>query len=162
MKDRQMNKNGSTEGQARKSNGQVEELAGPAPEYKQASVSGLYDPALGDAASAFVHAKGADLGDALKVAKDAAEGVAGTDFGALREDLVRLTHSIGQLVQNQAATTGAHVMDAVGVASDNISESASMAQDQLMSIEAGLETRIQKNPWAPSRSHWAWVSSSAS
>jgi ElaB/YqjD/DUF883 family membrane-anchored ribosome-binding protein len=66
----------------------------------------------------------------------------------LREDLVKLAHTIGQLVQNQAASTGAQVMDVVGTASDNISGSASVAQDKLMSIEAGVEARIQKNPWS--------------
>jgi hypothetical protein len=76
MKDRQMSKNGSTEGPARKSNGQVEELGGGGSEYKQAGVSGLYDPALGDAANAFGHAKGADVSGALQAAKGTVEGAA--------------------------------------------------------------------------------------
>ena len=39
------------------------------------------------------------------------------------------------------------VTDSVGIARDGISESAAAAQDQLMTFEADLEKRIQRNPW---------------
>ena len=77
---------------------------------------------------------------------DAAADKARDDFAALREDLAKLTGTVGQLVQSQAASTGTQVMDAVGVARDKISEGATATQDKLVSLEADLEEKIRQNP----------------
>jgi ElaB/YqjD/DUF883 family membrane-anchored ribosome-binding protein len=39
------------------------------------------------------------------------------------------------------------ISDSVGTASESISQSAAAAQGQLVSFEADLEKRIQRNPW---------------
>jgi ElaB/YqjD/DUF883 family membrane-anchored ribosome-binding protein len=140
----------STEGTARKAVGQVEEFAGRALRDKQTAGQGLYDQVAGSAQNAYGQAKEAVTGGAsevTKAAKGAIDNVANADFGALRNDLATLTQTVSQLVQSQASVTRDQVMDAVGTASANISDSASMAQDKLTEVEADLEKRIQRNPW---------------
>jgi ElaB/YqjD/DUF883 family membrane-anchored ribosome-binding protein len=39
-------------------------------------------------------------------------------------------------------------MGAVGAAGDNLSQSASVAQDKLISMEEDIGSRIRKNPWS--------------
>jgi ElaB/YqjD/DUF883 family membrane-anchored ribosome-binding protein len=138
----------STVGTAPKSNGPAEEFADRVLEHKRAGVPGLHDQAVGNAPSAFGQAKDAVVCGASETSGDAVEGAATTDFDALREDLAKLTQTIGQLVQNQAASTRAQVMDVVGAAGDNISDTASVVQDTLTTIEAGVEAQIRKNPWS--------------
>jgi ElaB/YqjD/DUF883 family membrane-anchored ribosome-binding protein len=149
MEDWPMNKD-SIEGAARKAAGQVEDFAGRTFKDKQASAQGLYDQAAGSVQSAFGHAKDAvasGASDIAKAAKGAVDEVANTDLGALRDDLAKLTQTVSQLVQSQAASTRDQVMGAVATAGDNISQSAAVAQDKLVSIEHDLESRIRKNPW---------------
>jgi ElaB/YqjD/DUF883 family membrane-anchored ribosome-binding protein len=108
---------------------------------KDALAGGVSDLAK-DASSTLGKAKNA-VGQS---AKDAMDGLANTDFDALKADLMKLTQTVSQLVQNQAASTRGQVMDAVGVASDNIAQSASIAQDKFGSLEADFEDRVQRNP----------------
>ncbi|SEF11525.1 protein of unknown function [Rhizobiales bacterium GAS191] len=156
--------NGSNESGVRKTTGQAEEIAGRSFKDKQTAGQGLYDQAAGNAQSAYGHAKGAvasGVSEAAKAAsetlaktkdamsqgaKTAIEGLANSDFDALRDDLAKLTQTVSQLVQNQAASTRDQVMDAVGTAGDNIAQSAAVAQDKLVSFEADFEARVQKNP----------------
>jgi ElaB/YqjD/DUF883 family membrane-anchored ribosome-binding protein len=154
--------NNSNEGGVRKTTGQAEEIAGRSFKDKQTTGQGLYDQAAGNAQSAY--AKGAIAGGVSEAAKAASEtlaktkdamtqgaktaieGLANSDFDALRDDLAKLTQTVSQLVQNQAATTRDHVMDAVGTAGGNIAQSAAVAQDKLVSVGADFEARVQKNP----------------
>jgi ElaB/YqjD/DUF883 family membrane-anchored ribosome-binding protein len=50
-------------------------------------------------------------------------------------------------VQKQTAVARDQVAGAVGVAGDTLSQSASDAQDKLISIEQDVGSRIQSNPW---------------
>ncbi len=138
------------EGTSRKVMGQAEEFGGRALKAKQATVQGLYDQAAGTAQDALGQAKDAVANGAAsvaKAAKTAVDEVANVDFGALRDDLAKLTQTVSQLVQSQAASTKSQVMEIVGTAGQNISESAAIAQDKMASIESDLESRIRKNPW---------------
>lgn len=143
-----MNKD-STEGMARKTIGQVEEFAGRTLKDKQTTGQGHYDQAAGGVQNAYGQAEESatsGTSEVAKVAKGAIDNVTNADFSALRDDLAKLTQTVSQLVQGQAATTRDQVMDAVGTASANLSDSAAAAQQKLMSVEADLEKRIQKNP----------------
>jgi ElaB/YqjD/DUF883 family membrane-anchored ribosome-binding protein/uncharacterized protein YjbJ (UPF0337 family) len=158
-----MNKD-SIEGAARKTVGQAEEIAGRAFKDKQTAGRGLYDQTAGNVESTYGHAKDAIATGATEAAKgssatyakvrdavsqgakSAIDGLANSDFAALRDDLAKLTQTVSQLVQNQAASTRDQVMDVVGAAGDNIAQSAVVAQDRLVSLEADFEARIQKNP----------------
>jgi len=146
----QMNKD-SMEGAARRTVGQAEELGGRAFKDRQTTAQGRYDQAVGGLESTMGQAKDAMASGASSVAKavgGAADEVANVDFSALRDDLAKLSRTLGQLVQSQAASTTSQVMDMVGAAGDNISQSAAVAQDKMGSIEADLESRIQRNPWS--------------
>jgi ElaB/YqjD/DUF883 family membrane-anchored ribosome-binding protein len=70
------------------------------------------------------------------------------DFPALRADIARLTQTVGSLVEKQTSTARDQVMGAVGAAGDNIAQSASAAQDKLMSLEDDVGSRIKTNPWS--------------
>jgi ElaB/YqjD/DUF883 family membrane-anchored ribosome-binding protein len=70
------------------------------------------------------------------------------DFPALRADIARLTQTVGSLVEKQTSTARDQVMGAVGAAGDNIAQSASAAQDKLMSLEDDVGSRIKGNPWS--------------
>ena len=50
-------------------------------------------------------------------------------------------------MQKQVSSTSDQVKDAVGVAANNIAQSASDAQDKLTSLEADISSRIRRNPW---------------
>jgi len=144
-----MNKD-NLEGMGRKTMGQVEEFAGRSFKDKQTTAQGAYDQVAGSAQDALGHAKdalGNSAASVAKAAKGAVDEMSNVDFSALRDDLTKLTQSVSQLVQNQAASTKSQVMDMVGTAGQNISESAAVAQDKMASIESDLESRIQKNPW---------------
>jgi ElaB/YqjD/DUF883 family membrane-anchored ribosome-binding protein len=71
-----------------------------------------------------------------------------SDFSALRNDMVKLTSTLSDLVQKQTATARGQMAGAVGAAEDGISQSASAAQDKLMSIEQDVGSRIKNNPWS--------------
>lgn len=138
------------EGAARKTIGQVEEFGGRALKDKQTAAEGVYDQAMGTAQDALGHAKDAvanGVASVTKAAKSAVDEVANTDFGALRDDVAKLSQTVSQLVQNQASAARTQVMDVVGAAGDNISQTAAAAQDKLALVESDLETRIQRNPW---------------
>jgi ElaB/YqjD/DUF883 family membrane-anchored ribosome-binding protein len=50
-------------------------------------------------------------------------------------------------VQKQTSAARDQVMGAVGSAADNITQSTSVAQDKLASLEVDMEAGIKKNPW---------------
>ena len=69
------------------------------------------------------------------------------DFSSLRDEVVKLTQTVSDLMQRQASSAGTQMMDAVGSAADSISRSTSAAQDKLISLESEVGSSIQKNPW---------------
>ena len=145
-----MNKD-SVEGGLRKTAGQVEEFAGRSTKTKQMTGEGLYDQAIGTAQSTYGQAKDTLASGASAVQKaagDAMNGIANGDFEALRADVAKLAQTVGLLIQNQADSTREQMRGVVGTASDNLSQTAAMAQDRFISMEAEMESQIKKNPLA--------------
>jgi ElaB/YqjD/DUF883 family membrane-anchored ribosome-binding protein/uncharacterized protein YjbJ (UPF0337 family) len=145
-----MNKD-NIEGGLRKTAGQVEEFAGRSTKNKQMTGEGLYDQAAGTAQSAYGQAKDSLASGASAVQKAAGNAmneIANGDFDALRADVTKLAQTVSQLVQNQASSTRDQINSVVGTASDNLSQTAAMAQDRFNSMEAEMESQIKKNPLA--------------
>jgi ElaB/YqjD/DUF883 family membrane-anchored ribosome-binding protein len=95
--------------------------------------------AMGHAQSAIGSAKDA-LGSGVQAAN--------TEIDALKEQISKLAQTVSQLVQSQASTAKDQVMSAVGSASETLSQSAHAAHGTLTSVEADVESRIKRNPWA--------------
>jgi len=95
--------------------------------------------AMGHAQSAIGNAKDA-LGSGVQAAN--------TEIEVLKDQIAKLAQTVSQLVQSQASTAKDQVMSAVGTASESISHSASAAQGTLTFVEADVEARIKRNPWA--------------
>ena len=145
-----MNKD-SIEGGLRKTAGQVEEFAGRSTKNKQMTGEGAYDQAVGTAQSTYGQAKdtlASGVSAVQKAAGDAMNGIANGDFEALRADVAKLAQTVGLLIQNQADSTREQMRSVVGTASDNLSQTAAMAQDRFISMEAEMESQIKKNPLA--------------
>ena len=134
-----MNKD-NFEGVARATVGKAEQLAGKAFGDPSTTGHGHYDEMVGRAQSAVGSAK-----DAIASGLDAAGSI---DFSALRDEITKLSQTVGDLVQKQASTTRDQVMGVMGAAGENLSQSATAAQEQLSSIEADVGVRIRKNPWS--------------
>jgi ElaB/YqjD/DUF883 family membrane-anchored ribosome-binding protein len=98
-----------------------------------------FEDAAGKARSAVENIK-----DAISSGADAAASV---DYSALRDDIVKLSQTVSDLVQKQTSAARDQVMGAVGSAADNITQSTSVAQDKLASLEEDMEAGIKKNPW---------------
>jgi ElaB/YqjD/DUF883 family membrane-anchored ribosome-binding protein len=99
-----------------------------------------FEDAAGNARSAVENIK-----DAISSGADAAASV---DYSALRDDIVKLSQTVSDLVQKQTSAARDQVMGAVGSAADNITQSTSVAQDKLASsLEEDMEAGIKKNPW---------------
>jgi ElaB/YqjD/DUF883 family membrane-anchored ribosome-binding protein len=82
-----------------------------------------------------------DVTDTELAANRAAE-----DFAKLRRDIAKLSQSVADLVQQQAASATAQMADAYGTAKEQLVRSAGKAQNKMMSLEAELETKIERNP----------------
>ncbi|MBV9433984.1 MAG: DUF883 family protein [Hyphomicrobiales bacterium] len=139
------------EGGLRKTAGQVEEFAGRATKNKQVTGEGIYDQAVGSAQSAYGQAKDTLASGASAVQKAAGNAmneIASGDLDSLRADVTKLAQTVSQLVQNQANSTRNQITNAVGAAGDNLSQTAAMAQDRFMSMEAEMESKIKQNPLA--------------
>ena len=128
------------EGAGRTVFGQGEQLAGNLLKDKSTTAQGRYDEVVGKAQSAAGSAR-----DAVASGIDAASSI---DLSGIQDEIAKLTQSVTALVQKQASTTRDQVMGAVGVAGDNLSQSASAAQDTLISMEEDMGTRIRRNPWS--------------
>jgi ElaB/YqjD/DUF883 family membrane-anchored ribosome-binding protein len=128
------------EGAARPSFGQGDQIGGNMLKDKPATAQGRYDEVVGQAQSAVGSAK-----DAVASGVDAASSI---DLSGVRDEIAKLTQTVTDLVQKQASTTRDQVMGAVGAAGDNLSQSASVAQDKLISMEEDIGSRIRKNPWS--------------
>ncbi len=141
-----MNKD-NLEGAGRSAYGQGEQIAGNILKDKSTAAQGRYDDIAGKAQSAVGSAKDAmsHAKDAMSSGMDAASSI---DLTGVQDEIAKLTQSVTALVQKQASTTREQVMGAVGAASDNLSQSAAMAQDRLASMEEDMGTRIRRNPWS--------------
>jgi hypothetical protein len=69
-------------------------------------------------------------------AQDTLDNLANTNLDDLRGDLAKLTKTVSELVQSQAASTRDQVVNAMGAASDSFAQSAAVAQDRFVSAEA--------------------------
>ena len=92
------------------------------------------------------------LGESFKEKFEAAGATGRTDpdtvdFTALRADIAKLTQTVSKLLERQTSSARDQLAGAVGAAGDNISQSASAAQDKLMSFEEDVGSQIKKNPW---------------
>jgi ElaB/YqjD/DUF883 family membrane-anchored ribosome-binding protein len=132
-----MNKD-SAEGVGRQMFGEGEELAGRLLKDTKTAGQGIYDDATVKAQTVY---------DNVKEVLATGVGAATADLAGLRNDIAKLTQTVNKLVQSGALSAQSHVVDAVGAAGDKISQSASMAQEKLVSIEADVESRIKKSPW---------------
>ena len=70
------------------------------------------------------------------------------DFPALRADITKLTQTVGKLLERQTSAARDQLSEAVGAAGDSIGQSASAAQDKLMSLEEDVGSQIKNNPWS--------------
>ena len=68
------------------------------------------------------------------------------DLAALRADIARLSDTMAGLMRGHADAAGAAVKGAVGDARDQLSQTASHAQDSAFGAAADLERRIERNP----------------
>lgn len=126
------------EGNVRSAIGQGKQAVGEAFHDPSLSRQGAYDNIAGKVQSA---AGGA--ADALQSGVDA---VANIDLTGLRDEVAKLSKSVADMLQKQAASTRDQVVDAVSSASETLSDAASVAKERFVSVEADLEERIKGNP----------------
>jgi len=69
------------------------------------------------------------------------------DLNALREDISKLSASVLDLVQNQAATAKQQVFGAMDGAKQKFSDQAADAKDRLGAITSDLESSIERSPF---------------
>jgi uncharacterized protein YjbJ (UPF0337 family) len=125
------------EGATRSTLGKVEEGVGlgEITDDKSTVTKGRYDQVAGKAQSA--------VGSAKDAIKSGADAVASVDLSPLGDDVAKITQTVSDLLQKQTSSARDQVVGAAGAAADNISHATSVAQDNLVSIEAG----IKKSPW---------------
>jgi ElaB/YqjD/DUF883 family membrane-anchored ribosome-binding protein len=133
-----MNKD-NLEGGIRSAVGQGEKFIGEAMNDKTTTAQGRYDEAAGKARSA--------MGSAQDAVGSAVDAVSALDFSGLRDEISKLSQQVASLAQNQVSAGRDQVVGAMGAARDNLSQSASNAQDKFVAIEGDVETRIKENPW---------------
>jgi ElaB/YqjD/DUF883 family membrane-anchored ribosome-binding protein len=83
----------------------------------------------------------------VKHFKDASQDIA-EDFGALREDIAKLTTSVSGLVRAQASSATNAVMEGTESARQQLSSGAAEAQSRLRGMGADIEATIERNPFA--------------
>jgi ElaB/YqjD/DUF883 family membrane-anchored ribosome-binding protein len=127
------------EGTVRSVVGQGEKMLGQATNDRSTTAQGYYDDAAGKARSAVGSAK-----DAVNSGVDA---ISSLDFSGLRDQIGKLTQQVSDLAQNQMSSGRDQVVNAMGSASDTLSQSAANAQDKFAALEGDVESRIKRNPW---------------
>jgi ElaB/YqjD/DUF883 family membrane-anchored ribosome-binding protein len=83
----------------------------------------------------------------VKHIKDASQDFA-EDFGALREDIAKLTTSVAELVRAQASSAANAVIEGTESARQQLSNGAAGAQNRLRGVGADIEATIERNPLA--------------
>jgi ElaB/YqjD/DUF883 family membrane-anchored ribosome-binding protein len=129
----------NVEGAVRSTLGKGEQIAGQALNNRSTTMQGNFDEVAGKAQSAYGSAK-----DAVASGVDA---VSSLDLSGLRDEIAKLSQRVTDLVGKQASTTRDQVSGAVSAATDSMSQTASMAQEKLNSLEDDVEGRIKTNPW---------------
>ena len=74
----------------------------------------------------------------------------GADLAALRDDIAKLTSSVAAFVNSQSTTTQNKVFEAVGNTQkkmSQLSDTASKAQDCVVSTSADLGAAVERNPF---------------
>jgi ElaB/YqjD/DUF883 family membrane-anchored ribosome-binding protein len=74
----------------------------------------------------------------------------GADLAALRDDIAKLTSSVAAFVNSQSTTTQNKVFEAVGNTQkkmSQLSDTASKAQDRVVSTSADLGAAVERNPF---------------
>ena len=77
---------------------------------------------------------------------DKATGDIAGEFSALRQDLARLTATLGELLHLQSQAAGASVSDAIGSAQDRIAATAADATARTRATGGEIEASIERNP----------------
>ena len=126
------------EGNVRSAIGQAKQAVGSGLNDPSLSRQGAYDNIAGKVQSA--------AGGAADALHSGVEAVANLDLTGLRDEVAKLSKSVADMLQKQAATTRDQVVDAVSSASETLSDAASVAKEKFVSVEADLEERIKGNP----------------
>lgn len=77
---------------------------------------------------------------------ESAAGDLTADLAALREDVARLTETIGRLVQHQTQTAGLGVTDIVGDAKEKIASTTADAKSRVRAASGEIEASVERNP----------------
>ena len=77
---------------------------------------------------------------------DRATGDMASEFSALREDLGRLTATLGELMRLQTQAAGASVSGAIGSAQAKIADTAADATIRARAAGSEIEACIERNP----------------
>jgi len=94
------------EGAVRSTLGKAEKVVGEVSQDTSTVSQGRHDEAAGKAQSAVGSVK-----DAISSTADAMSSV---DFSSLRDEVVKLTQTVSDMMQKQASSAGTQMMDAVG------------------------------------------------
>ena len=77
---------------------------------------------------------------------DVATSDIASEFSALREDVARLTASIGDLLRQQTKAAGLGVAEALEGAQDKIADATASAQGRARAAGNEIEASIERNP----------------
>ena len=69
-----------------------------------------------------------------------------TEFSALRDDVARLTATLGELLRLQGKAAGDAAVDAVGAAKNGVADSIADATVHTRAAGAEIEASIERNP----------------
>ena len=84
----------------------------------------------------------------VKHFKDVSQDIAEGDFGALREDVAKLTAAVTELARAQASNATNAVVEGTESARQKLSDSAADAQNRLRGVGSDIEATIERNPLA--------------
>ena len=77
---------------------------------------------------------------------DKTTGDMAAEFSTLRQDLARLTATLGELLQLQTKAAGVSVSDAIGSAQDRIADRAADVKIRARAASNEIEAAIERNP----------------
>lgn len=77
---------------------------------------------------------------------DNAGGRLDADVKALREDIGKLTTSVGDLVKSQASTAKSTMVGMMGDAREKVADHASDAKDRVSAVTADVQAVVKGNP----------------
>ncbi len=83
----------------------------------------------------------------LNTIEDKATSDLTADLTALRDDISKLSASVLELVQQQAASAKTQVLGAVDGARQKFADQSTDAKDRIGALTSDLETTIERNPF---------------